>query len=46
VEQEFAEDAGPFHMSYQGPDYRVQCAVCGLNENMDMFVKMAQFHKQ
>ncbi|UOY93043.1 DNA alkylation repair protein [Ectobacillus sp. JY-23] len=46
VEQEFAEDAGPFHMSYQGPDYRVQCAVCGLNENMDMFVKMAQVHKQ
>ncbi|WP_028400498.1 hypothetical protein [Ectobacillus panaciterrae] len=43
IEEEYTSDnAGPFHMPYQGPDYRVQCAACGLVENMEMFVKMAQ----
>jgi hypothetical protein len=45
VEEEYTnENAGPFHMMYTGPAYRVQCAACGLVENMEMFVKMAQSH--
>lgn len=45
IEEEFTNnDAGPFHMMYQGPAYRVQCAACGLTENMEMFVKHAQNH--
>lgn len=33
-----------YHVSYQGPDYRVQCGVCGLIENETSFVQFAKYH--
>ncbi len=43
VEEEYTnETMNAFHMVYQGPTYRVQCAVCGLVENPEQFIKPAQ----
>ena len=42
IEQYQNSDAGPFHMTYQGPELKVQCAACGLIENEQMFIKRAQ----
>ena len=43
VEEEYTnETMNAFHMAYQGPTYRVQCAVCGLVENPEQFIKPAQ----
>lgn len=33
----------PFHMQYQGPDYKVQCGVCGLLETEKMFTNYATY---
>ncbi|WP_240376711.1 DNA alkylation repair protein [Bacillus piscicola] len=38
---ENSEDPGPLHTLYQGPERRIQCAVCGLIENELMFIKFA-----
>jgi len=47
IEQEFTEgNLDPFHLPYRGPAYRVQCAVCGLVENAEMFVMRARNHIQ
>jgi rubredoxin len=32
----------PFHVSYKGPQYKVQCGVCGLIEDELSFIKRAQ----
>jgi hypothetical protein len=32
----------PFHRPYTGPDYRVQCAVCGLIEDELPFIKFGE----
>ncbi|QGQ46576.1 DNA alkylation repair protein [Metabacillus sediminilitoris] len=32
----------PFHITYNGPHYKVQCGVCGLIENELSFIKRAQ----
>lgn len=32
----------PFHLLYQGPRLRVQCATCGLVEDEIRFVRMAE----
>lgn len=42
IEQYQNEEAGPLHMSYRGPELKVQCATCGLIEDERMFIKRAQ----
>lgn len=42
VEAEFTmENVDPFFVPYKGPTYKVQCGVCGLIENPELFVKAA-----
>lgn len=40
------EDAGVFHKTYDGPQYRVQCASCGLVEVEDTFIKYAVYNQK
>ncbi|WP_163100880.1 DNA alkylation repair protein [Peribacillus alkalitolerans] len=37
VEQYENNALEPFHMPYRGPEYRVQCAACGLVEDEKTF---------
>lgn len=39
---ESGTDAGPFHKLYFGPERRLQCAVCGLNEHEQTFIKFGE----
>ncbi|MFT4414092.1 DNA alkylation repair protein [Fredinandcohnia humi] len=45
VVQEYTDNLDTFHVPYRGPDYKVQCGVCGLIEDERSFVKRAQNHK-
>lgn len=36
------EQLEPYHLKYQGPEKRVQCASCGLVEDEARFIKTAQ----
>lgn len=43
VLQEFANaELDPFHIPYKGPEYRVQCGVCGLVEEEKTFIKFGE----
>jgi len=32
----------PFHLPYKGPEYKIQCASCGLIESESMFAKFGE----
>lgn len=38
-----SENKDPFHLDYRGPSKKIQCGVCGLLENEEMFVKFATY---
>ncbi|MFE8702062.1 DNA alkylation repair protein [Cytobacillus sp. FJAT-54145] len=39
LEQYSNEELSPFHLPYKGPEYRIQCAACGLVEDEKTFSK-------
>lgn len=39
---ERVSDTDPLHFHYRGAQYRVQCGVCGIIENEELFIKNAQ----
>lgn len=44
IETEYSNDQTEmFHHTYKGPDYRVQCAVCGLIEDVNRFEQFAMY---
>ncbi|MCM3162979.1 MULTISPECIES: DNA alkylation repair protein [Metabacillus] len=45
VEELQQSNLDPFHVSYKGPNYRVQCGTCGLIEDEISFVKRAQINQ-
>ncbi|AOC56440.1 MULTISPECIES: hypothetical protein [Bacillus] len=45
VERYEGEQLSPFHVSYQGPQIKVQCGVCGLIEDEKTFIKLAEYHQ-
>ncbi|MBP3041605.1 DNA alkylation repair protein [Bacillaceae bacterium Marseille-Q3522] len=36
------EELTPFHLHYNGPEYRVQCATCGLIEDEKTYIKFGE----
>ncbi|UTI41420.1 DNA alkylation repair protein [Niallia sp. RD1] len=42
VEEYTSENLSSFHMGYSGPDYRIQCAACGLVEEEKTFIKFGE----
>lgn len=42
VETYSVDNLEPFHTPYQGPTLKIQCAVCGLIEDEQMFIKFAE----
>ncbi|MFC7441478.1 DNA alkylation repair protein [Laceyella putida] len=39
---ERVSEKDPFHFHYRGAEYRVQCGICGIIENEELFIKNAQ----
>ncbi|WP_445491138.1 DNA alkylation repair protein [Niallia sp. 03133] len=42
VEEYTSDNLSPFHMGYNGPQHRIQCAACGLVEDEKTFVKFGE----
>ncbi|SDB91783.1 DNA alkylation repair protein [Shouchella lonarensis] len=42
AEQFSNEKLDAFHMQYNGPDMRIQCGACGLNEMEECFITFAK----
>ena len=42
VEELEQSSLDPFHISYKGPQYKIQCGICGSIEDELSFVKRAQ----
>jgi hypothetical protein len=42
IEEYANSQLSPFHMAYNGPEYRVQCATCGLIEDERTFIKFGE----
>ncbi len=42
IETYDAENPGPLHLPYRGPEYKVQCGICGLVEDERMFIKFGE----
>jgi rubredoxin len=42
VQEYAATNLEPFHIPYNGPEYKIQCAVCGLIEDERMFIKFGE----
>lgn len=43
ISEHTPDNIEPFHMVYKGPSMKVQCGVCGLLEDENMFVKYAHY---
>ncbi|MEW4325420.1 DNA alkylation repair protein [Rossellomorea marisflavi] len=44
VEQYESDELQPFHLAYNGPDKKIQCAACGLVEDEMTFKKFGESH--
>lgn len=42
LEEYASENLSPFHLAYKGPEYKVQCAACGLVEDERTFIKFGE----
>ncbi|WKB37176.1 DNA alkylation repair protein [Terrilactibacillus sp. S3-3] len=46
VEEFTTGQLDPFHLAYQGPERKVQCATCGLIEDELAFQKRAEYENK
>jgi hypothetical protein len=44
--EEYSNDSlGPFHMPYNGPEYRVQCGICGMIDEERSFAAFGAMNR-
>ena len=46
IEEYSVENKDPFHLAYRGPNVKIQCGVCGLLEDEEMFKKYATYQRK